>query len=329
MTIDVVKDLQSTFTSFPEGYKKFVGEILPSYGETEWRELVAYFGSILSGLVFKPDSKNNDFMDELLPIAIKCEYQSNHDDPQALKHFRSEYINELFFKNNGHLLTRQVFESVKDYLFEPTNYYSKARRYVPYFADVMNTSDIMEYLRIKPESPESKLSEMIDSGMVDRVFIKALLESRCFQHLPDDIRNANAEAGLMLNAHNLKHLNEENRSKYLHLVCFDSNPLLTKHHPNTLDIEKSKWIDFVNKDPRCLRFVPRVHLLCKSLFPDDYLFELLKKNQCYFYARYRLVSFINEIAPERLTYEFCKKIKESGFHEQHHLVVCQVLKNKG
>ncbi len=96
MKTNVIKDLQKTFTSFPEGFKNYLDTILPDYGKEEWLELASYFGSILSALTFKPESSMNEYMDEVIAVAIKSDYQYNSEDPNVLRRFRIQRIDDIF-----------------------------------------------------------------------------------------------------------------------------------------------------------------------------------------------------------------------------------------
>lgn len=156
------------------------------------------------------------------------------------------------------------------------------------------------------------------------------LSSLSFSTLSESARTQHAKKALGLMSWNYKHLSQCDRVTYSDYIDLLSTPMLVAFHPKRYTLSGDEWKELLEADLRALRFTPSHIVKDKQVFDDEYLLELLHENNVgHFYRpKYKLVSFINQLAPERLSVEFCEKIKAGGFAEQHHLVVATKLKTK-
>jgi hypothetical protein len=85
--------------------------------------------------------------------------------------------------------------------------------------------------------------------------------------------------------------------------------MLVAFHPRRETLSADEWKEPLEAELRALRFVPSYIVKDKQVFDDEYLLGLLHKNNHVYScrAKYKLVSFIYELAPERLSVEFCEK----------------------
>ena len=128
-----------------------------------------------------------------------------------------------------------------------------------------------------------------------------------FKRLNEETKNTFAKESLELSIFNYVYLSEENRIKYIDYIDFYKYPSLIKHHPDLSVFSVDDFLTFVKKDPISFLYIPNSFYKDSLFFTDDLIISLVSKLN-----NIKIIKTLNENAPERLTYDFCLKLKEQA-----------------
>jgi hypothetical protein len=246
---------------------------------------------------------------------------------------QSMLLDEDFLVENASMFTRELYLKCKHSILRDSG---KIHRYLGMFYSLLNKDDALEIYNIC-------ISNDIDLGHYTKGFILVKLAKHelltkeqlvhvisigilKFKRLDIISRHILATEALDFSEYNFKYLSVEDKLKLENFVDFVKNPMLTGYIANKSILNSKQWLEIAELDQRAMRFLPSSILSDHSIMSDDFLIGMIKKQNRYFlYAK--IIPFINQISPERLSLKFCKMLKEHKLTEYNHPVIQKIIKS--
>ncbi|MFS1427238.1 hypothetical protein LMH73_008760 [Vibrio splendidus] len=290
------------------------------------KPLVAQYGNLLGVFNFVGMNADRSEVRELFAAALISRRDNTSPFPLLNKLSRHDVVHK-YLKEHVEFFDRELYLMVKESFFDEENIADKVTTYLRYFVEHLTTEDFIEiwdrFFIDKPPRVSWMFRCMIrpslERGIVpDELLIEALKKTD-FKSLNEDTRNKHAALAVDLHFGNYKYINDENKVLLADKINYFDKPLMIMHHPDRDGLAANDWKRMLLKDMRVLRLIPHELLSNGTLFSDDYLLELLEENSSRSTSRrYRLIRFLFDVAPERLTPSFCNQIRERKLPEQHH-----------
>lgn len=295
--------------------------------------LVAEFGYLLCIFNFRKSEDNAQEVREVFALALTSEQKRQDTGRNNLERLRTFHVMDKYLKDNSDFIDRDLYLMVKESFFASEQMSNKVTMYFKHFVPHLTQDDFTElWERFVADRSNNRqgwmftqfVKDAIKREIVDDKYLVEALELAPFRFLPQDIRDKYAEIAVATNYANYKHISNEMKAQLADKVDYYERPMMIMHHPDLKTLSGASWEKLIAKDMRVLRHVPKGILGDRTVFSDEYLLSVLERNDERRYSRYRLISFINEIAPERLTVEFCNQIREKNLIERHHPVIVNV-----
>ncbi|WP_425263028.1 hypothetical protein [Vibrio owensii] len=283
------------------------------------------YGIMIQYFKFKLNTESNMQLFEKFLVAALTPGVKTEGDSYAELYFKTHHLDKQYCKDFSEAFTRNVYLTVKPSLFSNPEH---LHAYLETFIPVLTEEDIFE-LHHHAESLDYSMKRAViriclESGKTPQALLRDNVELLGFPYLSDEFRNQYALLGVSISAYNFKHISHYNREKTKHLINLYETPMLVEYHPDRERLTFKQWLELVKLDKRCLRFVPKRYVVDDALFSDDMLIELLVGNQKRYGPRYKLLTFIYEKAPDRITLAFVKRIREMKLLEANHQIVANI-----
>lgn len=281
----------------------------------QYSGLIQYFKFNLN-----TESDKENF-EKFLIAALKPGVRAEGDSYSEI-FFKVNPLDKQYCKDHSHAFTREVYLSVKQSLLNnPESLHAYLEFFLPNLvendvAEILGSVDSMGY-----SIGRAIIRELLELERVPEEQLVSCIKKIGFPYLSEAFRNRHAVEGVTISPFNLKHISEDNRKKVKDLINLNEAPMLVAYHPDRTDLSIEAWLGLILKDKRVLRFLPRQYLLNTSIFTEEFLLKLLIDNQTMSRARYKLISFIHEKAPERISTTLVGKIRELKLSEANHQLI--------
>jgi hypothetical protein len=254
--------------------------------------------------------------------------------PSIFNRQQSMLLDEEFLINNKSMFTRDLYLKCKDSILKDAG---KIHKYLRMFYSLLNDDDTLEIYNICIDSSNEILGEYTKSFLLVKLAEHKLLSNEQLSHiistgvlkykrLDVSSRNIVAAEAIEYSHYNLKYLSVDNKLKFEKNIDYKKEPMLTGYIENKSMLSSCEWVEIAKLDQRAMRFLPSYILSDHSIMSDDFLIQMIKQQNRYrLYAK--IIPFINQISPERLTLNFCKTLKDYELSEYNHPIIQKIIKS--